>query len=50
VPIVVLSAAIRVSPPAGVPFVAKPRDLETLLPVIAGIVNGQRSGHAGDPR
>jgi two-component system nitrogen regulation response regulator NtrX len=40
-PIVVLSAAIRISPPAGVPFVAKPLDVETLLAVIAGIMNGQ---------
>ena len=38
-PIVVLSAAIRISPPAGVPFVAKPLDAEALLAVIAGIMN-----------
>jgi CheY-like chemotaxis protein len=45
-PVVVLSAALRVSPPAGVPFVAKPLDVETLLAVIAGIMHGPQHGHA----
>ena len=49
-PIVVLSAALRVSPPAGVPFVAKPLDVETLLAVIAGIMNDQQLGDAVEPR
>jgi two-component system, NtrC family, nitrogen regulation response regulator NtrX len=48
-PIVVLSAAIRISPPAEVPFVAKPLDIETLLAVIADIMNGPRHGHAAEP-
>jgi CheY-like chemotaxis protein len=49
-PIVVLSAALRVSPPAGVPFVPKPLDVQTLLAVIAGIVDGQQHGDANEPR
>jgi CheY-like chemotaxis protein len=49
-PIVVLSAALRVSPPAGVPFVPKPLDVQTLLTVIAGIVDGQQQRHRVEPR
>ena len=49
-PIVVLSAALRVSPPPGVPFVPKPLDVQTLLAVIAGIVDGQQHGDAIEPR
>ena len=49
-PIVVLSAALRVSPPAGVPFVAKPLDVGTLLAVIAGNTSGQQLGDAVEPR
>ena len=49
-PIVVLSAAIRISPPAEVPFVAKPLNAETLLAVIAGIMDDQQHGDAVEPR
>jgi CheY-like chemotaxis protein len=49
-PIVVLSAAIRISPPAEVPFVAKPLDPETLLAVIAGILHGPQPRPAAEPR
>jgi CheY-like chemotaxis protein len=38
-PIIVLSAAIRVSPPAGVPFVAKPFDAESLLITVARLLD-----------
>jgi CheY-like chemotaxis protein len=38
-PIIVLSAAIRVSPPAGVPFVAKPCDAEQLLITVARLLD-----------
>jgi CheY-like chemotaxis protein len=37
-PIIVLSAAIRASPPAGVPFVAKPFDAEQLLITVARLL------------
>jgi CheY-like chemotaxis protein len=37
-PIIVLSAGIRVSPPAGVPFVAKPFDAEQLLASVARLL------------
>jgi CheY-like chemotaxis protein len=37
-PIIVLSAAIRASPPAGVPFVAKPFDAEPLLITVARLL------------
>jgi CheY-like chemotaxis protein len=37
-PIVVVSAAILVSPPAGVPFVAKPFDAEHLLTTVTRLL------------
>jgi hypothetical protein len=37
-PIVVLSAGIRASPPTGVPFVAKPFDAELLLATVARLL------------
>ena len=38
-PILVLSAGIRVTPPVGVPFVAKPFDSEHLLGTVARLLN-----------
>lgn len=37
-PILVISAGIRVSPPDGVPFVAKPFDAERLLTTVARLL------------
>jgi two-component system response regulator MprA len=37
-PIIVVSAGIRVSPPAGTPFVAKPFDSEELLAIVASLL------------
>jgi CheY-like chemotaxis protein len=37
-PLLVLSAGIRVSPPQGVPFVAKPFDAERLLATVARLL------------
>ena len=37
-PIIVVSAGIRVSPPAGVPFVTKPFDAEHLLATVARLL------------
>ncbi len=37
-PVIVLSAGIRVSPPVGTPFVAKPFDAEHLLATIASLL------------
>ena len=37
-PIIVVSAGIRVSPPDGVPFFAKPFDSEHLLATVASLL------------
>jgi DNA-binding response OmpR family regulator len=37
-PIIVVSAGIRVSPPNGVPFFAKPFDAEDLLATVASFL------------
>jgi two-component system, NtrC family, response regulator AtoC len=37
-PIIVISAGIRVAPPAGVPFIAKPFDAEQLLVTVARLL------------
>jgi DNA-binding response OmpR family regulator len=37
-PIIVASAGIRVSPPAGVPFVTKPFDSEELLAIVTSLL------------